>query len=268
MSLKSMSKLKIHFAHANGFPAQTYLKLFSQLENDFEINFIDKHGHNPQFPVTDNWIFLAKELQNEIETRYKSEPIIGIGHSLGGILHYLVACQNPKLYSQIILLDAPIISRFSSFILKNSKRLKLIERFSPSRIARFRRNLWKSHQEMFEHFANKPKFAAFDDDVLRDYVKHGTVKTEKGISLAFEPEIEAEIYRTVPDNLPTLNSKNFLPISYIGGLSSIEARLAGINSMKRMRNFKFEFIEGSHLFPFERPEETTISIQKILKDMS
>jgi surfactin synthase thioesterase subunit len=259
---------KIQFAHANGFPSRTYTKLFSYLENDFEINFIEKHGHNPQFPVTDNWEFLAKELQNEIENRYQGQSIIGIGHSLGGILHYLVACKNPQLYSQIILLDAPIISRFSSFALKNSKKLNLTDRFSPSRITRFRRNMWKSQEEVFEHFAKKPKFAAFDEDVLRDYVKHGTVKSEKGIKLCFEPKIEAEIYRTVPDNLPILNLKHFLPITYIGGLSSIEARLAGIKSMKKRRNFKFEFIEGSHLFPFEHPQKTSNLIQTILKNKS
>ncbi len=34
-----MSKKIIHFAHANGFPAKTYTKLFSYLADDYEINF-------------------------------------------------------------------------------------------------------------------------------------------------------------------------------------------------------------------------------------
>jgi surfactin synthase thioesterase subunit len=75
----------IFFAHANGFPAKTYTKLFSLLEDEFEIGFIEKIGHNPKFPVTDNWDCLKNELREEIEKRY-SQPIIGIGHSLGGIL--------------------------------------------------------------------------------------------------------------------------------------------------------------------------------------
>ena len=96
-----MSKEIIHFAHANGFPARTYSKLFSFLETDFEINFLERHGHHPKFPVNDGWQSLRDELQAEIESRY-SQPIIGVGHSLGGVLHFLVACEKPELYRQII----------------------------------------------------------------------------------------------------------------------------------------------------------------------
>ncbi len=92
-----MSKEIIHFAHANGFPAKTYTKLFSFLEDKFEINYLDRHAHNPIFPVTDGWQRLADELRGEIKRRY-DQPIIGIGHSLGGILHFLVAVENPELY--------------------------------------------------------------------------------------------------------------------------------------------------------------------------
>lgn len=48
-----MSKPIIHFAHANGFPARTYTKLFSLLEPDFDIRFLERHGHDPRYPVTD-----------------------------------------------------------------------------------------------------------------------------------------------------------------------------------------------------------------------
>jgi pimeloyl-ACP methyl ester carboxylesterase len=256
---------RIQFAHANGFPARTYTKLFRLLENDFEINFIEKHGHNPQFPVTDNWKFLARELQNEIENRYKGEPIIGIGHSLGGILHYLVACENPDLYSQIILLDAPIISRLSSFALRLAKKTNLIERFSPSRITRFRRNLWKTREEAFQHFKAKEKFAAFDEAVLRDYIDHGLIENNRGFELFFEPSIEAKIYDNVPHTLPQISRSIDLPITYIGGTDSREGKLAGVSSMKRIKNLRFETITGSHLFPFENPEATANLILKTLK---
>lgn len=94
-----MIKDIIHFAHANGFPAKTYNKLFSFLAEDFEIGFIERHGHNPKFPVSDNWSFLKDELKEEIQKNYK-QPIIGVGHSLGGILHLLVAVENPELYKK------------------------------------------------------------------------------------------------------------------------------------------------------------------------
>lgn len=147
-------KPKIHFAHANGFPAKTYSKLFSYLADDFCIGFIEQHGHNPEFPVTTNWNNLKNELKSEIESRY-DEPVIGVGHSLGGILHLLVAAESAELYRSIVLLDAPIISRTSSFGIKVLKRLKLMEKHSPAQVTKLRRRIWKNEDEAFAHFKGK-----------------------------------------------------------------------------------------------------------------
>jgi pimeloyl-ACP methyl ester carboxylesterase len=259
-----MNKPKIHFAHANGFPAKTYNKLFSLLEDDFEIGFLERHGHNPDFPVSDNWNFLKDELRAEIEKRY-TEKIIGVGHSLGGVLHFLVAVERPELYKQIILLDAPVISRLSSHGLRILKMTNLIDRLSPSQMTRFRRNLWASRQEAFEHFKKKPKFDAFDEDVLRDYVEHGTTETEKGFELFFSPKTEAKIYRTIPHHLPNFRGKLKIPTVYIGGTHSKEGELARLSFMKKYFPIDFYQIEGSHLFPFENPELTAEYVKKAAK---
>ncbi|MCP6060700.1 hypothetical protein NL388_36140, partial [Klebsiella pneumoniae] len=74
----------------------------------------ERHAHDPVFPVTDNWFRLKDELREEIRKRYGGAPVVGVGHSLGGVLHLLVAAENPELYRQIVLLDAPVISRLSS----------------------------------------------------------------------------------------------------------------------------------------------------------
>lgn len=259
-----MSKPKIHFAHANGFPAKTYTKLFSFLEDDFEIGVLERHGHNPKFPVSDNWKFLQDELREEIEKRY-TEKIIGVGHSLGGVLHFLVAVENPGLYKQLILLDAPVISRLSSHGLRFLKLTKLIDRFSPSQLTRHRRNLWQSKQEIFDHFKQKPKFDAFDEDVLRDYAEYGTVQTEKGFELFFSPKIEAKIYRTIPHHLPSLRGKLKIPTVYLGGTRSKEGELARLSFMKKHFPIEFYQIDGSHLFPFEKPELTAEMIKNVAK---
>jgi pimeloyl-ACP methyl ester carboxylesterase len=259
-----MSKPKIHFAHANGFPARTYSKLFALLENDFEIGWLERHGHNPKFPVTDNWRYLRDELREEIERRY-TEKIIGIGHSLGGVLHFLVAVENPELYRQIILLDAPVISRLSSHGLRILKMTRLMDRYSPSQMTRFRRNLWRSREEAFEHFKRKPKFDAFDEDVLRDYVRFGTIQTGKGFELFFSPKTEAKIYRTIPHHLPKFRGKLKIPAAYIGGSFSREGELARLSFMKKHFPIDFYQIEGSHLFPFENPPATAEIIKKIVK---
>ena len=262
-----MNKQIIHFAHANGFPAKSYSKLFAYLANEFEINYLGLHAHNPKFPVADGWERLRDELRDEIEKRY-TEKIIGVGHSLGGILHLLVAVENPEFYKAIILLDAPVISRLSSFGIKFLKRANLIEKLPLVKTTRFRRSAWRTRAETLEHFRQKEKFQKFDEQILRDYVEHGTIENETGgVNLYFKPSVEAKIYQTLPDYLPKLRGKLKIPAAYIGGTDSEEARLARIGFMKRHFPFKFSFIKGSHLFPLENPQETATVIKQIVEKL-
>ncbi len=261
-----MKKPKIHFAHANGFPAQTYNKIFAILKDEFEIDYIERHGHNPKFPVTDGWNRLRDELREQIQNLY-TEKIIGIGHSLGGILHFLTAVENPELYEAIILLDAPIISRSSSFALKFFKWTNRMENSPLVKTTRLRRSVWRTKDEALEHFRKKEKFADFDDEILRDYIKHGTVEKDSGIELIFRPSIEADIYNTLPDFLPKMRGKLKVPAFYVGGTYSKEAKLARLGFMRKHFPFEFRFIEGSHLFPFEKPGETAETIKQILQPL-
>ena len=258
-----MSKQIIQFAHANGFPAKSYSKLFSFLEPRFDIRYLERHAHDPEFPVTDGWHALKDELRQSIESTFE-KPVIGLGHSLGGILHLLVSIWNPHLYSQIILLDAPIISRSSSSGIRVLKALNLMDRFSSSRMTKARRNLWPSREEAYKHFKAKPKFAAFDDEVLRDYINYGTEEADGGFRLFFDPQIEAAIYRNLPHHLPSLKGKLSVPVAYIGGVESREARLARLSFMQKNFPIDFHFLPGSHLFPFEIPRETAAKIESII----
>jgi pimeloyl-ACP methyl ester carboxylesterase len=262
-----MTRQIIHFAHANGFPAKTYNKLFSHLEADYQIGYLERHAHNPKFPVTDGWERLRDELREAIEKRY-ARKIVGVGHSLGGILHFLVAVEKPELYEAIILLDAPIISRLSSNGVRILKTLDLLDRISPSQTTRFRRNLWQSKDEFLEHFKQKEKFAAFDEAVLRDYAEHGTVQTERGYELFFKPSIEAKIYRALPHNLPKSRGKLKVPAAYIGGTHSREAKWARLSFMRKHYPFEFHFLEGSHLFPHEKPRETAEAIKTAVQRLT
>jgi pimeloyl-ACP methyl ester carboxylesterase len=256
-----MNKSIIHFAHANGFPAKTYSKLFSYLKDEFEINYLELHAHNPKFPINDGWLRLRDELREELETRY-THPIIGVGHSLGGILHFLVAVENPELYKAIVLLDAPVISRLSSFGLWFLKKTNLLDRLALPRATKYRRAFWQSKEEAFEHFRQKEKFAGFDEDALRDYVEHGTVAEKTGVKLLFAPKTESKIYLTIPDNLPSHRGKLKVPAAYIGGTNSNEGKFARLGYMQKRFPFHFYTVEGTHLFPFEKPLETAETIKK------
>lgn len=258
-----MKKPTIHFAHANGFPAKTYTKLFSYLTADFEIGYLERHAHHPDFPVTNNWLHLKRELNKEIEMCY-DEPVIGMGHSFGGVLHLMLAAEKPELYRSLVLLDAMVISRLSSFVIRVMRNTVLLDKYSPAKTTRLRRNRFPTKEEAFQHYRKKEKFARFDEEVLRDYIEHGLIRSDDGFELFIEPQVEAEIYRTIPDYLPKLKDKIKIPTIYIGGTNSSEANLARLGFMKKNFPFRFEFIEGTHLFPFEKPEKTSTIIKNFL----
>ncbi len=47
----SDKELIVHFAHANGFPANSYAKLFAHLSDNIQLIALDKFAHNPESPL-------------------------------------------------------------------------------------------------------------------------------------------------------------------------------------------------------------------------
>ncbi|MBX9705521.1 MAG: alpha/beta hydrolase [Gammaproteobacteria bacterium] len=254
----SLANPTIFFAHANGFPSQTYRKLFSFLKPDFEIDYINNVGHQAEYSAGDNWKQLALELERQLEQR-GGGPVIGVGHSLGGVLLLITALRKPALYQQIILLDSPLYNLRRSIMLKGAKRLNLIDKVTPSASSAKRRGVWSSSEEAFNYFNGKALFKSFDPDCLRDYIEFGTVKTDHGIKLLVEPEIEGEIFRHLPDNLAF--KKPSIPATYVHAEKSHVINQADLRSLQR--KFNVVDIEGGHLFPFEHPEKTAEVIRAI-----
>ncbi len=51
------------FSHGNSFPASTYRVMLNSLRNrGFAVDAVEKFGHDPAYPVTDNWPHLVEQL--------------------------------------------------------------------------------------------------------------------------------------------------------------------------------------------------------------
>ena len=66
--------LPVVFSHANSFPLPTYQLLFSLLAaRGIEADGVERFGHAPQRPVTNNWPHLVDELiefaEQEVQRR-------------------------------------------------------------------------------------------------------------------------------------------------------------------------------------------------------
>jgi pimeloyl-ACP methyl ester carboxylesterase len=259
----------IVFSHANGFPAGTYRLLFEAWHAaGHAVHAIDRFGHDPRHPVTSNWPHLHNELIAFIEAKVQG-PALLVGHSLGGILAVIVAAERPDLAQGVVVLDAPVIAGWRAQGLRMVKASGLAHRLLPGRIARGRREQWPTQRAVLEHFARKTAFARWDPRVLADYVASGFVRRGKHWALAFDREVEARIYETLPHHVGPLLKRHPLrcPFGFIGGHESVESRQAGVVATRRLAGDHFEWTDGTHLFPMEHPDEAAARVLRMASRM-
>lgn len=264
------------FSHANGFPAGTYRLLFEHWRAaGWRVVARDKLGHEPGRPVTSNWPHLRDELLAFIEHEAPGERVMLVGHSLGGFLSLLAASRRPGLARGIVLLDSPLIGGWKAHSLHMAKLTRLVRRVSPSKVAVKRRQRWPSAEAALAHFAAKRAFAQWDPTVLADYVAAGTEPDPEAharaagadtaatpVRLSFRREVEARIYDTLPHHLVSLLHRHppLAPVAYIGGTRSVEGRRVGLVYTRALVQERLAWVEGSHLFPMERPLETAEAV--------
>jgi len=260
-----MQKGTLHFAHANGFPAGTYRKLLGFLRQEYVVIAIEKLGHNPKYPIDDNWEGLTKELVDYIDSNAE-EPVVGVGHSFGGILTFMAAYHRPELFREIIMLDPPLAyGRLAAFLLFLAKKLRLKDRVGLVAQTKKRRTLWSSRQEAEAYFRQRAPFNTFDPDCLRDYVLSGTTVGERGVKLSFDVNVESKIFRTKPHNISSLGKRLNVPGTVIIGENSHVSRHS-LNRFAKRHGLCFErFKDGSHLFPLEYPEGTAFLIMETIR---
>jgi pimeloyl-ACP methyl ester carboxylesterase len=257
------------FSHANSFPAATYGVLFQQLRSrGFLVRAVDKFGHDPEYPVGNNWPALVQQLHDFAahEVDKAGEPAFLVGHSLGGFLSIMCAARHPQLARGVLLLDSPLLGGWKAQALRAAKSTQLVGSISPGAVSRKRKNRWPSREAALEHFRHKKAFAGWDPQVLADYVTHGTRDEDGQRALSFDRDVETAIYNTLPDNLDALLKRHPLrcPAAFIGGLQSEEIRQVGMAMTTRVTQGRVMMLEGSHLFPMEKPLPTAAAIEAAL----
>ncbi|MBR8132980.1 alpha/beta fold hydrolase [Burkholderia ambifaria] len=259
----------IHFSHANGFPASTYRTIFAELADDYELRYIERIGHDRRYPVTRDWPHLVEQLLDDIGGRYE-RPVWLVGHSLGGYLSLMAALKKPQWVRGVVMIDSPIIAGWRAGALRASQWAGLDERLSPAAATRNRRTRWTSRDEVWRHFHEKPAFARWDERMLSDYIDYGIPQAgaDGERTLAFDRQVEYLIYRTLPHTLgPRLAHGTPVPLGFLAGTRSREVRQVGLDATRRAARGRIEWLEGSHLFPMERPIETARALQRMLNSL-
>ena len=258
------------FSHANGFPAGSYRQLFDVWRAaGWRVLALEKFGHDPRFPVTSNWPRLRDQLIDFLDAQAPQGAWL-VGHSLGGLLSLLAASKRPDLARGLVMLDSPVITGWRSHTVQVLKRSRLIQRVGPGKVSMTRRHAWPSSQAVLDHYGAKSKFARWAPGMLADYVAAGTEARDGQQVLAFDRAVETRIYDTLPHHLGAVLRRHPLrcPVGFIAGTRSREMRQGGLGQARALAGERFAWVEGSHLYPMEKPQETAHAVLALLTTMS
>ncbi len=249
-------------APANGFPPQVYHPLAQALSPDLALwGWIPKPMRAEGPPASDlHWSHLAQEYAERLAVA--PLPVVGIGHSLGGVMTLMAAVLRPQAFRALVLLD-PVI--FEPRVLCHIQRWRrrgapLDTDFPLARLvrgAKHRRREFPSPQDALAHFQGRALFRNWHPEALRAYVHYGLRRTPQGWALAYDPRWEAAIFAAVPVDVWRWVRRVRIPGLVLFGEHSEMGTPATRARLARLwPNVTVEVLPGrGHMFPMEVPEE-------------
>lgn len=261
----------IHLAHANGFPPGSYRPLAETLTDRYHVVGLPARplwpGSRPE--SVPNWHPLADDLIRGLDD-LGLQGIVGVGHSLGGVLTMWAAVRRPDLFRAVVLIEPVILP---PLVLRGIRLLRLLglqRRLPLVQGALHRRRTWPSRQACYEHYRSKPLFATWPETSLWAYVEAGTRERADGqVELVYPPEWEAHIFATVPADVWRAVPHLRRPALIIRGERSDTFRPESQARMERLLpQARFVVIPGAgHLVPMEHPAETGAVIRDFLEEL-
>lgn len=266
----------LHFLHANGYPPACYFPLVKSLKANFHIIAMHQrplwNEGTPEDvkdwkPLTLDFLrFLTKEATN---------PIIAVGHSVGGIVVLRAALLEPHRFRAIVLID-PVLFPPITIILWNLVRLLglswMLHPMIPAAVKRRRR--FDNLDLVYRGYRSRNIFRNFSDENLRTYIRGITQPANDGdYELVYSPEWEAQIYHTgVWRDLEIWRRLKHLqpPALFIRGAETDTfSRKSAVRVKRNIPDARVEIIPHSgHLVPLERPEEVADLITSFSKELA
>ncbi len=258
----------IHLAHANGFPPGTYRPLAEALADDYHIIGLPARplwpGSRPE--QAPSWRSLADDLIQALD-HLGLRDLVGVGHSLGGVLTMWASIQRPELFRAVVLIDPVILPPAWLWLARLMRALGLGQRQPLVQGALRRRCVWPNRQACYMHYRHKPLFARWPDASLWAYVEAGTRPRADGqVELVYPPAWEAHIFATTPTDIWRDVPRLAVPALVISGAHSGILRPKSQALMARLLpQARFLVIpEAGHLVPMEQPLAVAAAIRAFL----
>lgn len=262
----------LHLAHANGFPPGTYRGLAIHLARHFRVYALAMRplwpGCDPE--STPTWRPLCRDMIRAFDA-LGWRGIVGIGHSLGGVVTLWAAIERPDLFRAIVLIEPVILPARWLVALRLQRVLGLAGRQPLVQRAQRRRRNWPSRDACYEYMRGRVLFRNWPPDAVEAYVDAGTRELADGtVELAYPAEWEAHIFATVPTDIWRDVPRLRVPALVVRGERSTTFLAASQRRMARLLPAsEHAVISGAgHLVPMERPELLCRTMSRYFRDQS
>lgn len=261
----------LHFLHANGYPPECYTPLLEHLKPTYRLfgmklrplwDGANKDDLPDWYPYSDDLLRFLSD--------FGSGPVIGVGHSIGGIVTLRAAMSEPKKFRALVLLDPvffvpPVLTGWNVV-----RKIGLGEKVHPLIPAtKRRRRNFKDLETVFRSYRTKPVFRYMSDESLKIYIEGITKpKADGEYELVYTPEWETHIYLTgLQDHDLWRGLSRFkVPTLIIRGAET-DTFLPSAEKLVKKKNPKIQIHtleKATHILPLEYPKEVAEIIKNFL----
>ena len=257
-------------SHATGFHAHCWEPVAHSLNSQHHVVGLDHRGYGDAEtvdPATMTWDQYGLDALAAARHLYAqhNEPIVGIGHSMGGASLLMAAHGEPHLFKALFVFE-PIV-----FPPPDPDAGERPESPLPAG-ARKRRSRFPTFEAAIENFAAKPPMAAFNAVAREAYVRHGFKPTTDGdIELKCLPEHEARTYETggssgAWNSLPAITT----PVWVLSGaIAPFQPSTFAITVAERIPASTYvRWDEVGHFGPLEKPELISQYVATVIATLS
>ncbi|MGB1262196.1 MAG: alpha/beta fold hydrolase [Cognaticolwellia sp.] len=252
---------RVHLLHGTGFSAMTLAAMASQLPSDYSIWLTDVPGHGGSTQPTTkmpNWQKMANTIADAIYLQAdvkNNGPLIGIGHSMGGVLTLLAAVKYPDLFSETILLD-PVLFQTEMIMAQQLMRATGLwrQRALVKSVAN-RTSQWPNLAAMKTDIASKAFYKPWHEKVISDYCQYSTnVNPDNTVSLSCKPSWEASIFGSYPKGLWHAVHTIEIPVNIlVANKTYFFIPKAVKRAAKANKHIQWQHFGQHHCFPMEEP---------------
>ncbi len=257
-----------HLAPANGFPPQVYAPLLAHLSDRLAPFALVPYAMRAPVPPRRDleWVALADEMAHHLQAR-GARDLVGLGHSLGGVLTLMAAVRYPGLFRALVLMDPVFLPPWVLWGMRVLRALRQEGRFPLARKARRRRAVFASREEAAARYRGRALFRRWHPEAFAAYIRHGLRPRADGqVELAYDPAWEATIFARVPVDVwgwIGRAARLDLPALVLYGEHSEIYRPPVVRLLRRVwPQARLVRIAGhGHMFPMEAPEATAQAIR-------